>query len=196
MGSEPEERSDRPGAELDGTLDQARSGDLQAFDRLITWFGPAVLRTARALLGNREDARDAAQEVFFRVYRHLARFDPRRDFAPWLHRVAVNVCRDAYRKRTRLPTVPLDELDSGIPASLGDQDADADARERQRIVRRALGTLSVREREAIVLRDVEGISTAEVARVLGCREVTVRTHLSRGRLKLHAALARLERRQE
>jgi len=189
VGRELGGAGDRRGDGLADVLDRAQSGDVQAFEELVATHERAVLRTARALLGNREDALDAAQEVFLRVFRHLGRFDRRREFSPWLYRVAVNVCRDIHRRRARIPTAPLDALDPALLATPGDQEASADARERQRAVRRALALLSDREREAVVLRDVEGLSTAEVARALGCLEVTVRSHLSRGRLKLQAALA-------
>lgn len=195
MGPEGGGRPEGPAGCLSEVVELARGGDFDAFDQLMAIHESAVLRTARALLGNREDARDATQEVFLRVFRYLHRFDSRREFGPWLYRVAVNVCRDFHRKRSRVPTSALDELDDAILAAPGDQEANAEALERDRAIRKALALLSGKEREAVVLRDVEGLSTAEVARALGCMEVTVRSHLSRGRLKLHEALAQLKRRR-
>ena len=192
VGLEPEGSKNRPDADLRGIVERARSGDREAFEQLVAAHERSVLRTARALLGNLEDARDAAQEVFLRVFRHLHRFDPRREFAPWLYRVAVNVCRDVHRRRARMPAAPLDDLDPAVLARPANQETDADAADRVRAIREALRLLSVREREVVVLRDVEGFSTAEVARALGCMEITVRSHLSRGRLKLQGALSGAE----
>jgi RNA polymerase sigma-70 factor (ECF subfamily) len=169
---------------------RAAAGDLEAFQRLVELHQAQVLRTARALLGNREDARDAAQETFLRVYRFLGRYDPRREFRAWLYRIVVNVCRDLFRKRGRVPTAPLEDADPALLARPGEQEMNADAGDRVRRVRRALAALPPKEAEALVLRDIEGLSTHEVARALGCLEVTVRSHLSRGRLKLRAALDR------
>ncbi len=189
MGLEPRVGADRAERHARDVVERARSGDREAFAQLMAAHERSVLRTARALLGNRDDALDAAQEVFLRVFRYLDRFDPRREFAPWLYRVAVNVCRDVHRRRARTVAAPLDDLDPSLLATPGDQEANADAADRARAIRRALAALSPKEREAVVLRDMEGLSTAEVARALGCMEITVRSHLSRGRLKLQAALA-------
>ena len=93
--------------ELTRLLSEAKRGHAGAFEQIMLRHERQVLRTALHLLGRMEDAQDAAQEVFLRVYKHLRRCDERRDFAPWLYRIAVNVCRDIARKRGREAT--LDE---------------------------------------------------------------------------------------
>jgi RNA polymerase sigma factor (sigma-70 family) len=173
------------------TVERARRGDLAAFERLVAWHEHRVLRTAQALLGDREDARDAAQEAFLRVFRYLDRFDPRREFGPCLYRLVVNVCRDVQRKRG-VAGVDLSDVRPALLAEQGEQESRVDAADRVRMVRVALAVLSEKEREALVLPDIEGLSTGEVARVLGCMEVTVRSHVSRARLKLRSALAALQ----
>jgi len=188
---DPERSPDPDGGEVAETVELARRGDLAAFERLILAHERRVLRTAQALLGNREDARDAAQEAFLRVFRYLDRFDARREFAPWLYRLVVNVCRDIQRKRG-VVGVDLSAVGPELLAEEGEQEARVDAGDRERMVRGALAVLSGKEREALVLRDIEGLPTAEVARVLGCMEVTVRSHVSRARLKLRSALAALQ----
>src|SRR5690242_14629893 len=77
----------------------AQAGDRAAFERLMRQHERLVLTTALRLLGNREDARDAAQEVFLRLYRNLAKVESARNLAGWLYRVTVNVCHDQRRKR-------------------------------------------------------------------------------------------------
>jgi RNA polymerase sigma-70 factor (ECF subfamily) len=182
---------DPDGSRFAETVERARRGDLAAFERLILAHERKVLRTAQALLGNREDARDAAQETFLRVFRYLDRFDARREFAPWLYRLVVNVCRDIQRKRG-VAGVDLSGVPQELLAERGEQESRVDAADRDRMVRSALAVLTEKEREALVLRDIEGLPTAEVARVLGCMEVTVRSHVSRARLKLRSALAALQ----
>ena len=90
---------------LAALVERAREGDGRAFDRLMLETQERVMGLAWRLLGGREDARDAAQEVYLRVFRHLGRFRAGHDFHGWLYRITVNVCRDAARRRRRTPVV-------------------------------------------------------------------------------------------
>jgi RNA polymerase sigma-70 factor, ECF subfamily len=149
------------------------------FDELHAANQQRVLRTALRLLGRLEDAQDAAQEVFLRLLHHLDSVDG--DAQAWLYRVTVNVCHDQFRRRTVLQvleTVP-ESIDTA-PLPEGELLLD----ERKRLLTAGLATLGDRERAAIVLRDIEGLSTREVAAVLEVEEVTVRTHIASARLKL------------
>ncbi|MEK7406457.1 MAG: sigma-70 family RNA polymerase sigma factor [Acidobacteriota bacterium] len=165
----------------DLTLRRAKAGDLAAFEEIVVQHERQVFLTALRLLGRREDAQDAAQEVFIRLHRHLGRFDEDREFAPWLYRMTVNVCRDIGRKRRREETAPLEE---GTARAVEDPHVEAVAAERRRIVKEGLRRLPEKERAALVLRDLEGLTTREVARVLGSTETTVRSQISSARLKL------------
>lgn len=169
---------------VDDRIEQAKAGDAAAFEGLVERYRAQVFRTALRLLGNREDALDASQEVFLRMFKHLNTFDERKKFEPWLYTVTVNVCKDLYRNRSRRRQVPLEDAHRDrleTPPSAGRR---ADAAEERNIVEQGLLTLGEREREAIVLRDIEGLSTKEVAEVLGTAEVTVRSQISRARVKL------------
>ena len=136
-----------------------------------------VLGVAYRLLGRMEDAQDAAQEVFLRLFqkRDQIQGDPK----PWLYRVTVNVCNDWYRKRTLIA-----EPDENAADPSADALATITLDERKRLLKEALQTLPERERMAIVLRDIEGHSTQEVAKILGVEEVTVRSQISVARVKL------------
>ena len=116
--------------------------------------------------------------------------DEARGFEPWLFLVTVNVCRDIARGRRR--SVALDS--AADPASLPDAPHGVERAQQREIVRRALGCLGEKERAAIVLRDVEGLSTREVAKILGSSEATVRSQISTGRLKLREFTSRWLRR--
>jgi RNA polymerase sigma-70 factor (ECF subfamily) len=151
-----------------------------------------VLRTAQRLLLNEADASDAAQDVFVRLHQSFARFDEERDILPWLYRMTVNICHDIRRKRRTFLAIS----DVYEPAGSGETPEDLmGTEERRALMFEALGILSDREREAIVLRDLEGLSTAEVAAVLGSTETTVRSQISMGRAKLRDHIARKLRRR-
>ena len=81
--------------------ERAANGDLKAFDELMVRTERRVVSIAWRMLGNRDDARDAAQEVYLRVYRALGRYRPDEPFMAWVYRITVNVCYDAGRKRQR-----------------------------------------------------------------------------------------------
>src|SRR5262245_7242133 len=171
-------------------ITRAQSGDLTAFDQLMINHQQKVITLAWRLLGNPDDARDAAQETFLRVYKHLKNVDPTRDFSGWLYRIAVNVCRDIARKRLRGNQISLEAaIEAGKliePAGSHNTERVAIHAEEQAIIARALATLPVKERMAIVLRDLEGLSTEEVARILGSSPVTVRSQISSARSKIRA----------
>jgi RNA polymerase sigma-70 factor (ECF subfamily) len=184
-------------------VSRARAGDAAAFERIMLDTERRVVATAWRMLGNREDARDAAQEVYLRVYKYLDRFKPEQDFNAWLYRITINVCRDASRKRrgaTRGGGAGDDEF---FAARMNEHelaaqeclspDAEENAiRSQQRsMLMSALETLPEKERAALVLRDLEGLTTEEVARVLRSRPVTVRSQISSARAKLKVHCERL-----
>lgn len=170
-------------------LRRAKAGDATAFAEILGRHERMVLMTALRLLGRLDAAQDAAQEAFLRLHKHLGRFDEVRAVAPWLYRVVVNVCRDAQR-RDRRAGLSLDGLraDGRLlePADALDLEADALREEERRMLSDGLRTLPEKERAALVLRDIEGLSTQEVAEILGSSETTVRSQISRGRLRLKA----------
>lgn len=177
--------------ETDGAdIRRARSGDDTAFGRIVAAHESMVLRTAWRLVGDREDARDIAQEVFFRMYRHLGRLAPDQELAPWLYRVTVNLGLTVLRRRRRKPESALDDVRRVVAVSDGrpEQERRGEAADARRLLASVFDRLSDKERAAIILRDIEGLDVAEVAKALKCRRGTVRTHLCRGRLKLRQAL--------
>ena len=161
-------------------FERAQAGDLDAFETLLRSHERRVLGTAVRLLGSIEDAQDAAQEVFLRLFRHLRKVQSEEAVGPWLYRVTVNVCNDAWQKRRPASDVADLDLASAAP----DPETMAGQSERQRVVARGLATLAQKERAALVLREVEGLSTREVAEILGSSEVTVRTQICTARIKL------------
>jgi RNA polymerase sigma-70 factor, ECF subfamily len=147
------------------------------FERIMRVHERMVVSTAYRLLGRMDDARDAAQEVFLRLLKHLDRIqgDPK----PWLYRVTVNVCNDHLRRR-----VVVKPPDAQQPDPSPDATHSIDLNDRKRLLMEALATLPARERAAVVLRDIEGLSTREVAAIFDIEEVTVRSQISIARVKL------------
>ena len=172
-------------AEFALVLQRAVAGDVSAFEQIIMRFERRVLTLAWRLLGNAHDAQDASQEVFLRAFRFLHRFDVRRPFEPWIVRMTVNVCRDLGRKRQ-----PNVLLDPEALRSTSDPHLEVASDEKRQMLYSALAKLPEKERAAIVLRDIEGFSTAEVAEILGSAEATVRSQISTARLKIRKALKR------
>jgi RNA polymerase sigma-70 factor, ECF subfamily len=170
-------------------VERAKAGDSAAFEELIDFYQRKVLSTSWRMLGNREDALDAAQEVFLRVHKYLNGFRDDQDFAAWLYRIVVNVCRDHIRKRgNRSEFASFEtELEAGsIQMLVSGEDVEANAIKAQQraMIVEALDTLSTKERAALVLRDLEGLSTEEVAHILGSSQTTVRTQISSARAKI------------
>ena len=150
---------------------------LAFYERLVRLHERMVLGVAYRLLGRMEDAQDAAQEVFLKLFQKSGQIqgDPK----PWLYRVTVNVCNDWYRRRT-----VAGEPDEHAADPADDALTTITLDERKRLLREGLELLGERERTAIVLRDIDGLSTKEVARILGVEEVTVRSQISVARVKL------------
>lgn len=166
-------------------------GEVDAFEDLMARTESRVLALAWRMLGDRHLAEDAAQETYLRVFRSLHTFRLGERFEAWLVRIAVNVCRDLARKRGPLP-VPLDSMDT-LPGDPATKDAEETTllHQRRALVQRALASLPQAERAALVLRDLEGLSTEEAARILGVRPVTIRSQAASARAKVQAFCARL-----
>jgi RNA polymerase sigma-70 factor (ECF subfamily) len=194
----PVDAADDEATPMAGLIARAKSGDTTAFDQIIISHQRRVIALSWRMLGNAEDARDAAQETFLRVYKHLNSFDPTQDFSAWLYRIAVNVCRDLARKRRSNHASFEAEIEAGNitePVSPSNTEAAALFAQEQAILWRALATLSEKERAAIVLRDLEELPTEEVARILGSSPTTVRSQICSARVKIKAFRERLLKRK-
>lgn len=165
---------------------KARTGDQAAFEHLLVTHERMVLGVAQRLLLDAEDAKDAAQEVFLRLHRNLSRFREDKDFIPWLYRMTVNICLDS--KRRSKPRVSLDQT-AETPANSPTPEETLHSAQQRALVLEALRKLPERERLSIVLRDLEGRPTAEVAALLGTTETTVRSQISTGRARIRKLLS-------
>jgi RNA polymerase sigma-70 factor (ECF subfamily) len=162
------------------------AGDRAAFGVLVERYAAVARRVARAVLGNAEDADDAAQDAMLSALVKLDQYDPRRPFGPWLLRIVANAATDRRRRRTVRHAQPLDP---GLTAGGPRPDTTAERRALSESLRQALAELPERRRMAVVLFDVEGYSHAEIAGILKIPEGTVRSEVFHARRRLRALLA-------
>ena len=172
---------------------RARAGDQEAFAELVMAHADRVYAALRRFGLDAGDADEVAQEVFLRAWRGLDRFERRAQFSTWLYRIAFN---EAQRRRARrtLPRVAPGPEDAPDPvAALPERDASgpeaqALAGEFEAQLHDALGHLPDEWRAAVVLRDIEGLSTHDAAEIVGVGEAAFKSRLHRGRMQLRALL--------
>jgi RNA polymerase sigma-70 factor (ECF subfamily) len=176
--------AESPQAQL-GLIEAAKAGDLAAFETLMRQHERLVLVTAYRMLGSLPDAQDVSQEVFLKLYRNLGKLEVVQhgsgSLAGWLYRVTANACHDVRRRK--LPAAPM-EFAGNLRAGGADPQQAAGEAERRRVLEMSLRLLPEKERAALVLRDLEGLSTEEVARTLGSSAATVRSQISKARVKV------------
>jgi RNA polymerase sigma-70 factor (ECF subfamily) len=183
--SRVEARDVRPEEVGDARLvERARSGDDQAFAALVVRYERKLIRVLTRLVRDEELARDLAQETFWKVYNRLDHFDTARRFGPWLFRIGVNLGLDQLRRRDGPPATSLDRAAIDGDEQRAFDVPDPDPRIQAELVQEVqfvLERISVPYRTILVLRDLEGFSSAEVAAIVGRREATVRWRLAKAR---------------
>jgi RNA polymerase sigma-70 factor, ECF subfamily len=174
----------------------AKNGSMAAFEQLMSRHTSLVFRVAMHITNSREDAEDVVQDAFLKAFRHLRRFEERARFSTWMTRIAVNTALMKLRGLRRVQTISLDqEMDEGLTISdkVADWKPDPDQlysqRELRDILQRALNLLPHGSRVVFLLRDVEGLSIAETAEMLGLSDSNVKARLLRARLKLRHHLS-------
>jgi RNA polymerase sigma-70 factor (ECF subfamily) len=178
-------------AELAQLVEDARSGDRLALDRLVRVTYPAAYTLAFRLTGNEDDARDAVQDAYLRAYRSLRKFRGDAQFTTWLYRITANCSANLLAKRGRSSVEPLAE-DSPIadPRADGDPQGRLDSRDELARVASALARLPSSLRQVVVLRDVYDLPHGSIAHELGISEAAAKVRLHRARQKLRELLVR------
>ena len=180
-------------------LARLRSGDDAAFAAWVRRESPRLLAVARRILRSEDDAHDAVQEAFLSAWRNLASFEGGAKLSTWLHRIAVNAALIRLRSRRRRREQPIEEL---LPVFAEDghhaervapwpapEECPLESRERRALVRECIEALPDAYRIALILRDIEGLDTAEAAAALGIREDALKMRLHRARQALRGLLA-------
>lgn len=169
---------------------KCKAGDPRFYEPIVRAYEPAAMRVALGMMGNTEDARDALQEAFVKVWENLSGFDLRRSFRPWFFQILRNQCRDMLRSRAaRFRKEALDEKLQLRPA---DPEEGPERRRERRAARatlwQALERIGEDHREVLVLKELEGFRYGEIARVLDIPEGTVASRLYHARRALKEAL--------
>ena len=172
--------------------ERAAGGDVEAFARLVRDHSGLVYRVAVRIL-NAEEAQDASQEVWIRVWRNLRKFRGESAFSTWLYKITVNTCLSTRRREQAREAREFDEELPYMPVVTNiedDPETAALASERRTELLRALERIRSDHRAALVLRHMEGLSYAEVAEILGVPDGTAKGWVSRGRAALLMELSR------
>ena len=178
----------------------AATGDAEALNRLLMRAQEVAWRFSTSVCGHADDAEDAMQEALIKTYRYVGRIREPEAFRPWLYRTVRNACLMGRRKKVGEPA-RLRSLDEVLPGRDGPTHPDAphpgrnpeqlaDNAGLRRRLRKALRTLPGPYRAIVFLREMEGLSTREVAKVMGISEDNVKTRLHRARVQLQADLGR------
>ncbi len=171
---------------------QARAGDENAFAALVNAHSARVFGALRRFGLNPQEADEVAQEVFLRAWRGLPRFEERSQFSTWLYRIAFNEAqRWLARRRPAAASSRPDDEDAiaALPDAIGaGPQARTLDREFEQVLEEALADLPADLRSAVVLRDLEGLSTEDAAAAAGVREAAFKSRLHRGRMQLRALL--------
>lgn len=169
-------------------------GDPKAFEEVYARYAGMVFNLSFRMAGRREEAEDLTQEIFLRIHRHLGRFNGRSTLKTWVYRVTLNYCRSKLGRK-KYPFTPLaEEVEEGgvhLVDERRDPESRAMAASAGRQVEVALRRLKPKFREAVVLRDIEGLSYEDIAEVLEVRIGTVRSRIARGRDQLRTVLEKM-----
>lgn len=160
-----------------------QAGRRDAFAALVERFQHRAFGVALRILGRRQDAEDAVQQAFLRLYEAQAQYDPRWRLSTWFYRILTNTCVDELRLRR--PLVPLEEWDE---PSVERPDHTLERSEREQVLHAALATVPLEARIVLTLYYGDGKSYREIGAIRGISVNTVKTHLRRGRLALRRAL--------
>ena len=182
-------------SDLPTLVERCRAGDATAWETFVRQMQGRLFALAYSYAGDREDARDLAQEIFVRLYESRGQWPSGDEFLPWLFRVARNRSVDYLRRRSvRRPAATVDEADiAELPDLSPGAEAQAIASDRRSLLHAALRSLSAINREIVVLRDVHGLPIQQVASILGVPLGTVKSRASRARVELAARVLALSR---
>lgn len=189
----------REGEELEQEKElvrRAKAGEQDAFAMLMEAHQGRIYNLTLRMTGSYEDAAELTQEAFFNAWQGLPRFQEESSFATWVYRLASNACIDFLRREKRRKsismTVSLDDEENARQAELPDHrptpEAEAERGELRAVIEQGLAALSEEHRQVLVMREISGLSYAEIAQVLELEDGTVKSRIARARLALRKVL--------
>jgi RNA polymerase sigma-70 factor (ECF subfamily) len=175
-------------------IERCLGKDNSAWDLVVARFRRKIFHISYKFTGKHDEAEDLTQEIFFKVFKSLDKFNRDADFSTWLSSVARNYCIDHYRASKREREVLVEDLVAFdlAPASSGNPHRALEDQDRRSFLRRGLDMLPDKLREAVVLRDLQGLSYQEMADRLALPEGTVKSRINRGREELSRLLLRAQ----
>lgn len=188
----------RPCGDDEALIAAFKGGDVRAFDALFARYGRPIFGYIYRSVGVPAQAEELTQEVFLKVFLHLRRTAPDTIFKAWIYRIATTTCIDAHRAAARRPVLVYDEEEPARVADrhAGDPEQLQLQREQRRAVRRTLATLPTHYRQALILRQLQGLSYAEIGEVLGITVEAVTSLIHRARQAFRTAYSRQQQETE
>jgi len=173
-------------ADVATLVERCRRGDGLAWEALVRRFQSRVYSVAYHYMRDADEARDVAQDIFVRVYERLDGYDGTSAFIAWLLRVSRNVCIDRLRRRSARPPASDLVLDDGVELAGGGPSPEDEAGRtaRQALLYRALHAMSEKNREIIMLKEIQGLKLEEISEMLDLPVGTVKSRSSRARIEL------------
>jgi RNA polymerase sigma-70 factor (ECF subfamily) len=166
----------------DRLIQRARSGDRTAFGGLVQRYQNRILKLAYDFLGDFEQAKDAAQEIFMKAFNKVHTFEARSSFPTWINKIAVNTCLDIQRQQKRRP------IHEQLSKQSAEQTSPTQALESRDLLETALKDLSEKQKTVLILRYFQGMTVLEISEILEIAENTVRIHIYRAMNKLRQKL--------
>ena len=159
-------------------VEEFLGGEEESFDSLIRLIASDVVNIAYYYVGNTEDAKDLAQDVFIKLYNKLKGFRGQAAVSSWIYRIVTNSSIDFLRRRKK--TVTLNEGVTEDTQAESDIRGKMERKDTKEFVQRAIDKLPSRQKEVIILKHFEGLKITQISKILGCSESSVKTHLFRG----------------
>lgn len=164
-------------------IEKCKKGDIEAFEKLIFDYQKKVFNICYRFMQNHEDASEIAQEVFIKVYKSIINFMEESKLSTWIYKIAATTCIDELRKRKNINTVSIDndELAVSLPDNSNNPHDVLSKNELKRELHNAINSLNDDHRDVIILRDMQGFSYEEIAKMLKLPLGTVKSRIKRGR---------------
>lgn len=180
--------------EVSSLVERCRQGDGLAWEALVHRYQGRVYAVAYHYLRNAEDARDVAQDVFVRIYRHLHSFQGDEAFLPWVLSLARNACIDRLRRRKARPPASDVPVDGGpeLAASGPSPEEEAAIEARKRLLYRAMSGMSDKNREILLLKEIQELKFEEISSLLALPMGTVKSRSNRARIELASKVRALD----
>lgn len=177
-------------------LKKAIMGDVESFEKLIEKYQLKAYNIALRMLGNEEDAKDALQDSFIKIFNSLSSFREESSFYTWIYRIVSNTCHDALKKRNKGSHISsLTHYKNSLEGEIEDIKDDTvlpdklmENKENVSVILESIEKLSLEHKQVIILRDIQGFSYEEISKIIDCSEGTVKSRINRARLKLKEIL--------